>query len=338
MRTLVTLRHLRSFLAVVDTGSFTKAATRMFLTQSSLTTTIQQLEDDIGVKLFDRTTRSVSMTPTAARFSEQSRRLLCEFDAMIGDLRAIGQNLEGYLRIAAAPSPMAWLVIPSLNSFRSESPGVAISLREGGTEDLERRVLEGDVDFGLSSSLSTHPDLSYSLLFQDAYGVVCSKDHHFANHEGPIGWDEVAQRQHEMVGLASDTRVGSVHSETLQRFGLDRRFEEVSGSPSLYPVLSQGNRFSIIPALASQTHQLQDLPFIALKSPVLYRKIFFITRKLRSLSPSARKLQAALVETLLSKETPAGLEIPDHWVRKSRQKENKNENRRKSVSTEKPLS
>ena len=151
MRTLVTLRHLRCFLAVADTGSFTKAARRVFLTQSSLTTTIQQLEDDVGVKLFERTTRSVSMTPAAVRFMGQARRVLGEFDAMISDLRAIGQNLEGHLRIAAAPSPMTWLVIPSLNHFRSECPGIAISLREGGTEDIERRVLEGVVDFALAS-------------------------------------------------------------------------------------------------------------------------------------------------------------------------------------------
>lgn len=309
MRTIVTLRHIRSFVAVAETGSFTGAAARLFLTQSTLTTTIQQLEEDVGVKLFDRTTRSVAMTPAASRFLEQAERLMQDFDTMIGDLRAISESAQGHLRIATAPSVLTWLLAPSLPRFRANYPQITLSLRDGGSRDIERRVLEGEVDFGISSAQMGYGELNYAPLFKDRYGVVCSPDHPLAKLEGSLHWSQIAPYQADMVGLASDTHVGSLHRENLQRFGLTNYPEEVSSSASLYAVLSLGSRFSIVPVLTAHTHQLETLVFRELVGPVVHREICLITRKLRSLSPSADRLQQALRTTLLALDVPAGIQI-----------------------------
>jgi DNA-binding transcriptional LysR family regulator len=308
VRTNVTLRHLRSLISVAETGSFTRAAARLFVTQSTLTSTIQQLESSVGVKLFDRTTRTVTTTPAAMRFCEQAERLLRDFDTMIGDLHALSESAQGSLRIATAPSVLSWLLAPALNGFRAAYPNVTLSLRDAGSQDIERRVLEGEVDFGIASAQSGHSELNYSPLFKDRYGVVCSPDHPLAGLQGPLHWSQVAAFQSTMVGLASDTNVGSLHRATMHRFDLADCPEEVSSSTSLYALLALGNRFSILPVLTAQTHQLETLVFRDLIEPVVHRNVYLITRKLRSLSPSAQRLQEALLATLDQLTLPKGLE------------------------------
>jgi DNA-binding transcriptional LysR family regulator len=311
MSTNITLRHLRSFVAVADTGSFTRAAERLFLTQSSLSSTINQLESDIGFKLFDRTTRSVTLTPAARHLHRQASGLLQQFDTLVSDLKAVALQQQGHLRIAAAPSVLVWLVIPALPRFQADYPQVTLSIREGGSAEIERRVRDGDLDFGLTSRLSNYDELDYSLLLRDRYGVVCSDDHPLARHGGPLKWAEVSAYRGDLVGLASDTHVGSVHRSTLQQFDLAEHHEEVSSSSSLYSMLQLGKRICILPTLTAQTHQLDALTFLPLEEPTVYRELFLVTRRLRSISSTAQALLQALSNTLREKTLPQGVELSE---------------------------
>jgi DNA-binding transcriptional LysR family regulator len=312
MSTLITLRHLRSFVAVADCGSFTRAAQRLFLTQSSLSSTIHQLEEEVGVKLFERTTRSVVLTPAARHLHQQAKAMLQQFDTMISDLRAVALQQHGHLRIAAAPSIVAWLLIPALPRFQAEYPHVTLSVREAGSAEIERRVRDGDVDFGITSRLSDYDDLDYVPLLRDRYGIVCSPDHPLAGQTGPVPWSQVAAHRNQLVGLASDTQVGSLHRSTLQDFDLEQHREEVSSSASLYPMLQLGARLCILPRLTASTHQLEKLPFRILCEPVVYRDLFLISRSLRSLSSTAQALQQALMATLRECDLPDDIELTSH--------------------------
>ncbi len=309
MSTIITLRHLRSFVAVADTGSFTRAAERLFLTQSSLSSTIHQLEEDVGIKLFDRTTRSVALTPAARQLHQQAAALLLQFDAIVSDLKAVALQQHDHLRIAAAPSIVVWLLIPALPRFQAEYPEVTLSVREAGSAEIERRVRDGEVDFGITSRLSDYDELDYSPLLKDCYGVVCSDNHALARLRAPLHWSQVSAHRDDLVGLASDTHVGSVHRRTLQEFDLTEHREEVSSSSSLYPMLQLGNRISILPTLTAQTHQLESLTFLPLQEPVLYRELFLVTRSLRSMSSTAQSLLQALLTTLHDRPLPQGVEL-----------------------------
>jgi DNA-binding transcriptional LysR family regulator len=309
MPSVITLRHLRSFVAVAETGSFTRAAERLFLTQSSLSATIHQLEEDVGVKLFDRTTRSVSLTPAARHLHQQAAALLSQFDALVGDLRSVALAQQGHVRIAAAPSVLVWLLMPALPAFQALYPNVTWSLREAGSAEIERRVRDGEVDFGISSRFNDYDDLDYSPLLRDRYGIVCSADHPLAHATAPLRWTEVSAYREDLVHLASDTQVGNVHRRTMQEFDLASQREEVSSSSSLYPMLQLGGRICILPALTAQTHQLDNLPFHPLAEPELYRELSLVTRKLRSLSPTAQSLLQSLLSTLRSRGRPAGVDL-----------------------------
>jgi DNA-binding transcriptional LysR family regulator len=308
VRTAVTLRHLRCAVAVAEARSFTRAAGRLCITQSTLTTSIQQLEQDIGVRIFDRTTRSVVATPAASRFLERAARLLKDFDSMIGDMRSVIASTEGHLRIAAAPSAMNWLLIPALPHFEAAYPEVTISLRDTASESVDLRVLEGDVDFGISNDPSGNPELDYAPIFRDIYGVICSPDHPLTRRQGDIQWEALQHYKSGFIRLDADTRLGQFHRGSLVSPLLETCSEEVSSSNSLYGMLSLGRRFSIVPALTAKTLQLDDFPFRVLSPPV-FREVSLVTRKLRSLSPSAIKLGEALLTRLKTVELPTGIQL-----------------------------
>lgn len=308
-RSGITLRHLRSFVALVECGSFTQAAEQMFLTQSSLTTNIQQIEGELGLKLFERTTRKVVPTAVAHQLRDHAKRVLRDFDSFVLDAWAMAEGTRGHLCLAVAPSAMEWLVAPTLKKFRALHPQLSISIRDSGFLDVVNRVLEGEVDFGITGVDSRNPELDYFPLYRDRFGVVSSRDHELAAHVGKLKWSQLKRYESTLVGLTGDTQVGQAFQAAIRHQGLPSPSEEVSSSGSLYSMLSLGNRFTVVPALTARTQQLGKLPFIPLQEPILYRDNCLLTRRLRALSPSAQHLVRALQETLRSHPVPEHVEL-----------------------------
>ena len=304
----VTIRHLRCFLAVADSGSFTVASNRMFLTQSSLTATIQQFEEAIGLKLFDRTTRRVVMTEDARRFHGEAEKIIKEFDAAIGDLKALAQSQQGHIRIAAAASIIYQFLTRAIPVFRQSYPNVTISLRDAGSEQVERMLLNGDLDFAITSRHKGYPDLDYTPLIEDRYGVLCMPQYRLGQAATPLRWGDLPP--HDYVAFSADTGIGSFLAANAAFSPLFATpHDEVSSTTSLYPVLGLGDRYSIVPALAARAEDFPDLRFRELTGPVLTRKICLITRRLRSRSPSARRIMDILLETFHTTPLPPGVAL-----------------------------
>jgi DNA-binding transcriptional LysR family regulator len=302
----VSLRHLRCFIEVANTGSFTEASSRLFVTQSSLTATIQQFEEAVGLKLFDRTTRRVVLTQEGLRFKPEAGKILREFDNAIDDLEAHAQSQMGHIRIAAAPSVIYQFLVHAISKFREEYPNVTVSLRDAGAEHAERMVTDGEVDFAVTSKHQGFKDLEYVPLLEDRYGVVCRADHPLARLEPPLRWQDLPVQDY--VAFSPDTGVGSFLKKHDAGWpALQGPHDEISSTTSLYPVLRAWNKFSILPALAGQFAEFPDLRFIELGEPALSREVCLITRRLRSLSPTARRILDVLFATLEEQELPPGV-------------------------------
>jgi DNA-binding transcriptional LysR family regulator len=172
--TNISLKQLRCFLAIAECGSFTGASARLFLTQSALTAAVQQLEDAVGLKLFDRTTRSVQLTREGEAFRPRAERILNDFDGAINDLRAISQSRSGEIRVVAAHSIIELFLAEAMSQFQDVYPGIHFTLREHGAERAEELVLKGEVDFGLTEQFKGYADLDYRPLFHDQFVVVAS--------------------------------------------------------------------------------------------------------------------------------------------------------------------
>ncbi|OZI30619.1 LysR family transcriptional regulator [Bordetella genomosp. 10] len=304
----VSLRHLRCFVAVADTGSFTLAASRMSLTQSSLTSTIQQFEEAVGVRLFDRSTRRVALTQAGASFKAEAMRVIGQFDGAIGDLQALSDGRQGHVRIAAITSVVNYFLVDAIEGFRVAYPGITISLRGASAAAAEQMVANGEIDFAVESRYRGYDELSYTPLFEDRYGIVCQRDHPLARGSGPIGWESLESSSY--IGFSSDTGIGAylrAHAGKPALF--DAPHDEVSNTSALYSMLGIGNRYSVLPALAASERDASKFVFRELRSPSLSREICLITRQLRALSSGSEHLLHFLCDTMRRKPIPPGVHL-----------------------------
>ncbi len=294
----ITLRHLRSFLAVVETGSFTLAAARLFQTQSTLTATIQQFEEEIGLKLFERTTRRVVLTEDAIKFQSVAEKIIRDFDNALNDLEAISKSQQGLIRIAVAPSMAVHILSPALVAFRQNFPDVKISVQDAGSAKIERAVLDGEVDFGLTSRLHNYPELDYRPVLQDVFGVVMPHDHPLSKLKRPLQWSDLSSDA--FIGLTSDTGIGAL-LESYPEISLGKNsdpYDKASSTTSLYAMLRLSGKISVLPALAAEAGPMQEFLFVQLNEPVITREICLITRQLRSFSPNTQRILDVLMETI----------------------------------------
>ena len=200
----VTLKHLRGFVAVAEEGSYSRAAQRLFLTQSSVTATIQQVERAIGLTLLDRTTRRVALTNEGSEFLPVARRLLKDFDAAVSDIRAVAERQRGHLGIAAAPSVVALILPPLICEFISRYDNISLAIRDAGSQSVQQRVLDNEIDFGIASRWSDDPRLDFEPLLRDRFEIVVRRDHPLANCTS-LTWKHL--EKHRFVGLANDTGI-----------------------------------------------------------------------------------------------------------------------------------
>lgn len=306
MGAAIKLRHLRCFVAVADTGSFTLAANRLFQTQSSLTATIKQLEEAAGLKLFDRTTRRVELTKDAIWFKVVAERVLRDFDNAISDLQAVSKSQRGHIKIAVAPSMMTHVLAPTLKAFRRLYPDISISVYDQGSDKIEREVLDGEMDFGLSSRLNNFPDLDYVPVLADPFGVIFPKDHPLAAKRGLITWNDL--KLYDYVGLTEDTGIGAIlaNQPELGLVGRSENHDHASSTTSLYALLLLGDKISVLPSLAARTSPLTEFEFRELHEPSITREICLITRHLRSHSPSTQRILEILLATIKSADEMHG--------------------------------
>lgn len=205
MLSSISLRHMRVFVAVADHGTFTAAAEVLGLTPSGLTATIRQFEDVAGTPLFDRTTRQVTLSATGARFLPTARRLISEFEEALGDLDALSKGIGGTIRIAAAPSVLTRILPGVISRFVDEHPDARLRLDELNAGEVHEAVARNEADFGIAGEWHALPDIAFSPLFSDRFGVLCRPTHAFAKRSA-IAWSELADQAFVGLGPESGTR------------------------------------------------------------------------------------------------------------------------------------
>lgn len=169
-------RQLRMFLVLSDTLNFSKAAEQLFISQPALTKAIQDLEGELGLTLFERTTRSVRLTPGGARMAVVARSVLGEFEAGLLRFQSSAEREAAQVSIAAWPS-LAHVVLPSVcAALERQRPGVQITLHDVANSACIQRLLNHQADFALASVAPTHPELRYEELLRDRFVLLgCGK-------------------------------------------------------------------------------------------------------------------------------------------------------------------
>jgi len=188
----VELRHLRSFVAVAEELNFTRAARRLFIAQQALSAQVRQLEDRIGTRLLERTTRSVSLTPAGEVLLGQARLLLADAETVVAATRAVGSTRTrltvGF--VAAVTHPQ---MSRALDGFCGEHPEVDLLISFGDQLDPTGGLRAGEADVAFVYGPFDHRGLDLAPLHREPMGVAMAAGHRLATADAVCVADVVAE-------------------------------------------------------------------------------------------------------------------------------------------------
>lgn len=288
------LRQLRTFVAVARLGSFTQAAKALHLSQPALTVQIRQLEENLGVQLFDRNTRMVKLTRIGREVLPQVARLQEELDAVLEHTREMAAGRRGIVRLACIPSFAASTLPDAIAVFRRTHPQVTFALKDVNWSRMVAMVRAEDVDFGVGDMSSVEPGLQFTQLREDRLQVVYKKGH-------PIGaMKKVTLRRladHSMVMMDRDTSARPVIDAAFAAAGCyPQRACEVVSMASAAAMVRAGLGYAILPASSIEWRAHAGLAVRMIDEPVLIRRLGIIRKPGRTLSPPSDAFCIALQE------------------------------------------
>lgn len=171
------LKALRCCVEIVRQGSFTKAAQHLHIAQPALSMAVTRLEEELGVTLFNRTTRKVILTAEGEQFLPRIASALREMDVARQELRDMADLKRGEVRLGIPPMFGLHYVPGLMNAFRKSYPGIAMTVFEGSAEDIGHRLEQREIDLALLESRRVPPDKESILLGSDEMLACMHPDH-----------------------------------------------------------------------------------------------------------------------------------------------------------------
>src|SRR5262245_37255567 len=199
----LTLRQLQTILAPAEYGSFIAAAASMKTSQPAVTRTVKHLEDMLGVKLFERSTRSVQITDAGKEFAAVAARMLNDLKITVGSMRELADQHRGQIILSSIMSVANGKLPELVAAYRRNYPGVELYVRDGVHGTVIEDVRSGAADFGITY-LDDLPDPFVStLLGREEFAVVLPRNHPLA---AKASLALVELRGQPLVSLPVDSR------------------------------------------------------------------------------------------------------------------------------------
>ncbi len=288
------LRQLQIFRGVAETGSFSEAATNLHLSQPAVSDAIRKLEETLEVRLFDRSTRRIFLTPEGRELLRLSSRLLDEFAVITEDFRDYLARRRGRIVVAALPSLSAVTLPPALAELKSRHPGIDLTLRDTLHDEIEELVASGGADFGMTVAPRPGRGLDFRPLIVDRFVLVCPPGHELAGRR-QVTWKQVVR--YPMVGMAHNSSVRQHIDAACAQAGITLRNEYDPGHlATVGALVREGLGIAALPSLTTPLLRFADLVEVPISRPRVERTMGIVTRAGRSLSVAAATLVDQLVE------------------------------------------
>lgn len=291
--TLVQLRHL---IALAQSGSFTRSAEALFLTQPALSRSIRALEEELGQPLFDRVGRRSLLTPFGAESLRRARQLVFDAEELAGSGRQMREGRSGAVRIGLGSGPGAMLMTPLLKIMAKLHPTIHVEVARGHTDALARALRERELDALVvdARSLSPAPDLRIANLVEMRGAFMVRPNHPLTRWKGTLRFDALRQ-----FPIASTPLSDEVARTMVERYGssahpsecVTLRCEEI---PSLVEVVRHSDAVLIAIRVAAP-----DLVELALKPTMTATARFGIVTLVRRAEPAALPIVRKLVTELM---------------------------------------
>ena len=299
MRNRVSIRQIEGFLLASEQLSFSRASEEMHITQSAFSQLIRELESQLGVQLFDRTTRRVHLTAAGEAMRLKMQRGLHAIDDACDEARAIARVDRGHIRVASLSSLAIGIITRTLAHVRTEFPGITVSLREDANDRLVDLVASGDTDLSICTKIRSAPGLVFDPLFDDELVMVMKQENPLAKSR-QIAWEQL--RDERLVLTARGTSTRESVAAALTRHGIDKPAEyEVASMPTSISLVRAGFGSTFISRVALLDTDRKSLKAVRMQSPAL-RRMGIYRRSDRTASPAILKfielLKLEVAETL----------------------------------------
>jgi len=290
------LRDIRAFIAVAQTGSFTQAAARLHLSQPALTVQIRRLEETLGLRLFDRNSRNVALTPTGRDLLPLLQKSLHDMEHVLIDARALGDGASGTVRIACLPTFAASSLPELVQDLKKTVPRVSFEVRDVVASMVNALVRNEEADIGLTGGALDDSNLEVLHAGIDRLVVVCPKRHPLAKRRRITLGDLAAT---PLVLTAQGTSVRAVVDNA---FSNARCLPEIACEPtymmSAVAMVRAGLGVTILPASAREVRAEPELVVRPVDDPAFTRPIALIKKRGRTLPRVTETFVAMLIEKL----------------------------------------
>lgn len=286
----ISIRQLSAFISVADNGSFTRASEQIHLTQSAVSGLIKELESSLGIVLFDRTTRQLSLSVVGHHLLPQARRILNEMQLFENEASSLTSLAQGQVRLAV--SQFAASSMPAVIArFAKAYPDISVSLLDCSAENVLEHIQNIEVDLGVGTERGfTEPDddISADLLYQLPFCVVMPDNHALAQKTEVIWQDLVDTPLITLQGPFIEQVTAELDEEIASHIQQARY--KVNFMSTALEMTRQG--FGITLCLPYMPEVIDwvsanGLQMRPLAQPVKMRRFFIYQRSSRALSPAS---------------------------------------------------
>lgn len=281
----VTLRQLKAFVLVAEHNSFTRAAEILMLTQSALSGLIKELEQNLDIKLFDRTTRKMHLSDAGQRLLPQARRVLNEVAVLDEKVTGLKSLHQGHVHLAVSQQLAASAMPQLVAKFCATYPDIQVTLTDCSIDDVVNHVENLATDLGIAPERNYSDDVHAKVLFESSFYLVLPDNHPLARHK-TISWEDLL---HEKLITLNGPFIKGLENELPQEIS-SRIFNpdyKVNFLSTALGMVRMGLGVTVCLLYAAEWVHQNGLVMRPLTRPVIERKFLLYTHKNRSLSPAA---------------------------------------------------
>lgn len=296
------LKQLEVFIAVAESGSFSRAAEITFLTQSTVSQHISSLEKEFELKLLDRTGKGALLTEAGKLLLNHAQCVVAEAKKVPVVLNRFRGLEEVVLKIGGSNIPACYMIPDCITAFRKQHPGVIISLYQGDSRETLERLKRGEVEFALVGNRFQEKDLVYTPLILDKISLVVPARHPWAGIE-TLAPEHLVKEP--FIFRESGSGTDSALRDELVRSGFAPEQLKVSmrlgSNEAVKQAILNGGGISFISELSVKNERERgEVCIVNVRGLAVYRHIYLVTRRGRELAPAAN----AFIDSILQRFCP----------------------------------